>query len=138
MSEVAGMAPRLLGLRLAVRQQLVDLLGQRPDLGWEVLADPGLFTRADGGHFAAHAPQRPKSVKGLQRGEDQKPNAKRGEAPDQGLAQAMDLLVDSLARLCNLEAPADLRSGQDRVALSDAQRLRMVGHREFVAVVKVR
>src|SRR3954451_3811123 len=50
----------------------------------------------------------------------------------------MDLLVDGLARLCELEAPADLRSGQDRVALGDAQRLRMVGHREFVAVIKVR
>ena len=38
----------------------------------------------------------------------------------------MDLLVDRLARLRDLETPADLRSGQDRVALGDAQRLGVI------------
>ena len=41
MGKVAGMTPRLLGLRLAVREQLVDLLGQRPDFGREILARCG-------------------------------------------------------------------------------------------------
>ena len=50
---------------------------------------------------------------------------------------SLDLVVDRLARLGDLEAPADLRSGQDGVALGDAQRLG-VGGGEFVAVVKVR
>ena len=36
MGEVAGVAPRLLGLGLAMREQLVDLLGQRPDFGREI------------------------------------------------------------------------------------------------------
>ena len=47
MGEIAGMAPRFLGLRLAVREELVDLLGQRSDLGREIVADAGLVARAD-------------------------------------------------------------------------------------------
>ena len=127
MGEIAGVAPRLLGLRLAVREQLVDLLGQRPDLGREIVADAGLVARADRGDLAADAPQRPQAVEGLQRGEHEQADAERDEAPDQGRTQAVDLVVDRLARLRDLEAPADLRSGQDRVALGDAQRLGVSG-----------
>ena len=54
-----GVTTRFLSLRLAVREQLVDLLGQRPDLGREFVADPRLVARADRGHFIAHAAQRP-------------------------------------------------------------------------------
>ena len=138
MGEVAGMPPRLLGLRFAVREQLVDLFGQRPDFGREILADAGLLARPDGGHFATHAAQRPQPIEGLQGGEDEKADAQCGEAPDQGLPQAMNLLVDGLARLRDLESPADLRSGQDRIPLRDPQRLGVIRDREFVAVVEVR
>ena len=36
MGEVAGVAPRFLRLVLAMLEQLVDLLGQRPDFGREI------------------------------------------------------------------------------------------------------
>ena len=68
--EVAGMTPRFLGLLLAVRQELVDLLGQRPDLGREILADAGLLARSDRGDLAAHAAQRPQAINRLQRGQN--------------------------------------------------------------------
>ena len=38
MGKVAGMPPRFLGLRLAVREQLVDLVDQRLDLPREASA----------------------------------------------------------------------------------------------------
>ena len=138
MGEIAGVAPRFLGLRLAMGEQLVDLLGQRPDLGREIVADPRLLARADGGDLVAHPAQRPQAVEGLQRGEHEQADAEREEAPEQRRAQALDLVVDRLARLRDLEAPADRRARQDRVALGDAQRLGMVGRRKFVAVVEVR
>ena len=47
MGEVAGVAPRFLGLRFAMREQLVDLFGQRTDFGREIVADAGLLARAD-------------------------------------------------------------------------------------------
>ena len=91
----------------------------------------------DRGDFAPHPAQRPQAVERLQRRQDQQPDAERGEAPEQGRAQFVDLLVDDLARLRDLEAPADLRARQDHVALGDPQRLGWP-RREFVAVVQVR
>ena len=90
------------------------------------------------GDFAAHAAQRPQAVEGLQRGEDEQADAERGEAPDQGRAQPVDLVVDRLARLRDLEAPADLRA---RAGSRRARRCAAARHgrdREFVAVVEVR
>src|SRR5436305_1139989 len=79
----AGVPPRLLGLRFAVGEKLIDLFGERPDFGREILADAGLFARTDRGDVAPHPPQRPEAVEGLQRGEPKQAGAKRGEAPDQ-------------------------------------------------------
>ena len=59
MGEVAGVAPRFLGLRLAMGQQFVDLVDQRLDLAREILGDAGLHAAADRGHLAPHAAQRP-------------------------------------------------------------------------------
>ena len=133
MGEVAGVAARLLGLLLAVREQLVDLVDQRADLQREILGDAGLRARADRDHFAPDPAQRPQAVERLQRGEHQKPGAERGEAGDQRRAQVPDLAVDHVARLGDLEPPADIAAGQDDIALDDAQRL--AG--EFAAVVGV-
>ena len=108
MGEVAGVAPRFLGLRLAMGEQFVDLVDQRLDLAREILGDAGLRARTDRGDFAPHPAQRPQAVKGLQRGQHQQPDAKRGEAADQGRAQVADLAVDRVARLGDLEPPADL------------------------------
>ncbi len=137
MGEVAGVAPRFLGLRLAVGEQLVDFFGQRPDLRREIRADAGLLARADRGHLAPNAPQRPQAVDGLQRGEDQQSQPQRPEAPDQGLAKPVDLVVDRLARLGDLVAPTDPGAGQGDVALGDAQRLVVPSRRKFVAVVEM-
>ena len=127
MGEVAGMAPRFLGLRLAMGQQLVDLVDQRLDLAREILGDAGLGAAADGGHFAPHAAQRPQAVNGLQRGEDEQAGAERGEAANQGRAKFADLPVDRIARLGDLEAPADVRipAGSRRARGSAAARLRI-------------
>ena len=97
MREIAGVAPRLLGLGFAMGEKLVDLFSQRADLGREVLADTGLLARADRSDIAPHPPQRPQTVESLQRGETKQPRAERGEAPDQRLAQPVDLLVHRFA-----------------------------------------
>ena len=97
------MAARLLGLRLAMGEQLVDLVDQRIDLAREILADPALAAAADGDHLAAHPAQRPQAVERLQRGQHQQAEAERGEAPEQGAPQVADLAVDDLARLGDLE-----------------------------------
>ena len=135
--EIARMAPRFLRLGLVVGEQLVDFLGQRPDLGREVVADARLLARPDRGDLAAHAAQRPKAVEGLQRRQDEQADAERSEAPDQSRAKLVDLLVDRFARLRDLEAPAHLRPRQDDVALGDPQRF-AARRAEFVAVVEVR
>ena len=62
MGEVAGMAPRLLGLCFAMGEKLVDLFGQRADFGGKFVADPGLIARTDRGDLVAHAPQRPEAI----------------------------------------------------------------------------
>lgn len=54
MGEISGVPACLFRLFLAVREQLIDLLGQRPDLRGEVAADPSLIARADRSHFAPH------------------------------------------------------------------------------------
>jgi hypothetical protein len=59
MSEVAGVAARLFSLRLAMREELVDFLGQRADFGWKGLGNAGRFARADQRDFAANSAQRP-------------------------------------------------------------------------------
>src|SRR3954454_1330553 len=106
MREVAGVPARFLGLRLAMRKKLVDLFGQRPDFGGKIVADPGLFARPDRGHLIADTPQWPQTVEGLKRCQRQKTDPKRTKAPDQGLAQVSDLLVNRLPRLGDLEPPA--------------------------------
>ena len=133
MGEVAGVAPRLLGLDLVMREQGVQLLGQRLDLARQALVDPRLLARADRGDRAADAAQRPQAVKRLQRGEHDQAEAEDAERADQRPAQHADLLVEHVAALRDLEAPAHRRAGQPDVALDDAQRL----GREFVAVVDV-
>ena len=129
--EIAGMAARLLGLDLVMREQGVQLLGQRLDLARQPLLDPRLLARADRGDRAAHAAQRPQTVDRLQRGEHDQAEAENAERADQGPAEHADLLVERVAALRDLEAPAHRRAGQADVALDDAQPLR----REFVAVV---
>src|SRR3954469_4215683 len=106
MGEVAGMAARFLGLRFIMLEQLIDLLRQGPDLGREILANPGFLTGADRGDFTTNAPQRPKPVEGLKSGEDEEADAEREEAPEQSGAKPVDLQIDRLARLGDLEAPA--------------------------------
>jgi hypothetical protein len=54
--EIAGMPPRLFGLRFIMFEELVDLLGHRPDFRREIAADPRLLARADRCHFLAHPP----------------------------------------------------------------------------------
>ena len=136
--EVAGVPPRFLGLRLAMGEQLVDFLGQRPDFRGKSSPTRVLSPERIDGDFAADAAQRPQPVEGLQRGQDQQANAEREEAPEQGRAQPVDLLVDHLARLRDLEAPADVasRAGSRRVRRCAAAR--HVRGREFVAVVEMR
>ena len=65
MGKVAGMPPRFLGLRLAVREQLVDLVDQRLDLPREALGHARLGAAADRRHLASHAPERPQPVNRL-------------------------------------------------------------------------
>jgi len=65
--EVAGVPPGFLRLCLAVREQLVDLLGQRPDFDREFGADAGFRAGADRRDLAPHAAQRPQAVERLQR-----------------------------------------------------------------------
>ena len=117
----------------------VDLLGQRADFGREILAEAGLGARADGDATSRRtsgvAAKDRKWFVSRVRVERRREG---GEAPDERRAQAADLVVDDLARLGDLKAPAGGRSGQDRIALGDAQRLEMLGGRKFPAVVKVR
>ena len=47
MGKIARVTPRFFGLFLAVRQQLVDFLGQRTDFGRKIGADARLFTRTN-------------------------------------------------------------------------------------------
>ena len=77
MGEIARVTACLLRLLLAVREELVDLLGERADLGREIRPDAGLLARSDRGDLAAHPPQRPQAVEGLQRCEDQQADAER-------------------------------------------------------------
>ena len=133
MGEVAGVAARLFGLVLIVGEKLVDLLGQRLDLVGKGLRDAGLRARPDCGDILPDAAKGPEAVEGLKRGEDQQANAERQETPEQGGAKLADLCVDHLARLRDLETPADVRPGQDHVPLGYAQRLAF----ELVAVVDV-
>src|SRR6478672_9521116 len=107
MGQVSSVPSCFLGLRLAVRQELVDLLRQWPDLDREFVADARLVAGADVGDFVAYAAQRPQPVESLQRREHQEADAQREEAPEEGEAQASDLVVDALTRLSHLEAPAD-------------------------------
>ena len=100
MGEIAGVTPRFLGLRLAMREQLVDLLGQRPDFGREIVADPGLLARADGRDLVAHPAQRPQAVEGLQRGEHEQAEAERGEAPEERSARRCWIWSSSVSRDC--------------------------------------
>lgn len=123
MGKVAGVPSRLFGLRFAMSEERVDLFRQRTDFGREVLPDPGLLARANRGNLPPYAPQRPQSVEGLKRGEDEQSDAERREAPEQDGAQVMNLIVEAFARLRDLEPPARRGPGQDRVALGDAQRL---------------
>ena len=99
MGEVAGVAPGLFGLRFAMGEKLVDLLGQRADLGRKSSADARLRARPDRGHLAPDPAQRPQAVDRLQCGEHDQPEPEHGEAPGQRRAQLADLLVDGLARL---------------------------------------
>ncbi len=71
MGEVAGMAPRFLGLALIVIEQLIELLDERADLVRKLRLDPRADPRADRRHGPAQAAQRPQAVGRLQRGEDQ-------------------------------------------------------------------
>ena len=87
MGEIAGVAPRFLGLLLAMRQQFVDLVHQRIDFAREILGDAALAAGADGDHLAPHPPQRPQAVARLERGQHQQAEPERGEAPDQGGAE---------------------------------------------------
>ena len=93
----------------------------------------GLRARPDRGDVLPDSAKRPEAVEGLKRGEDEQADAQRQEAPEQGGTKLADLRVDHLARLRDLETPADVRSGQDHVPLGYAQRLAF----EFVAVVDV-
>ena len=127
------MTPRFLGLRLAMRQQFVDLVDQRIDLAREILGNAGLGARPDRDDFAAHPAKRPKAVKRLQRGKDQQAETEHREAANQRCPKLADLPVDRIARLGDLEPPAHLAAGQDHVALEDAQRLAL----EFEAVALV-
>ena len=135
MGKVAGVAPGLLGLLLAMREQLVDLFGQRPDLGREIVGNPGfacqigsLPLRAAPG-AAAIARKTVCSAASINR-----PRPSTREAPEQGFAKLADLAVDHVARLRDLEAPADRRAGQDHVKLGHPQRLAV----EFRRVVNMR
>ena len=132
MGEVAGVAARFLGLRLAMGEQLVDLLDQRLDLAREILGDAGLRARPDRGDLAPHAAQRPQAVEGLQRGEDEQADAERGEAPDQGRAQARGSGRRS-SRATGRPGSASGRSDPGRMTSRSSDAQRLAG--EFVAVV---
>ena len=131
--EIAGVPPRLLGLQLVMREQGVQFLGQRLDLARQPFLDTRLLARTDRRDRAAHPAQRPQPVDRLQGGEHDQAEAENPERAEQGLAQHADLLVQRVAALRDLEAPAHRRAGQAHVALGDAQPL----HREFLAVEEV-
>ncbi len=133
MGEVAGVAPGLLGLPLIMLEQRVQLLGQGLDLLGEALGDARALARADRRDGAADPAQRPQAVERLEGGEDEEPEAEDPERAQQGLAQHADLLVEILAILGDLEAPARRRAGQLDVALDDPQGLAL----ELAAVVGV-
>src|SRR4029078_7070415 len=133
MREVAGVAPRLLGLFLAMDEQLVQFVDQREDLAREVFADPALRAGTNGDNLLPHAPQGPKSIESLERGQDKQPDAQRGERTDQGRPQLLDLAIDDFARLGDLESPTDIGARKYNVALDNAQRLIL----EFTAIVGV-
>src|SRR5258708_36381317 len=120
------MSPGFFGLSFTVREQLIDLFRQRPDFSREVIADPGLFARADRCDFVTHAPQGPEAIKGLERCKDEHSHSKGAEAPDERGAKAVDLLIDRFARLGDLKSPSHRRSRQYCIALGNAQRLRTV------------
>ncbi len=133
MGEVAGVAPRFLGLTFVVFDQRVQFLDHRTDLvGHRVRYASGLA----GTHprdLGADLAQRPEPVKGLQRCQRDQPEPEQGEGTDQRTPQHRDLAVEPVAALRDLEPPADRRSRQLHVALDDTQ---LLGP-ELVAVVTV-
>ena len=137
MGEIAGVAASFFRLVLIVGKQLIDLFGHRSDLGRKIAADAGLLAGTDVGDFLAHAAQGPQPEQGLQRGEYQQADAERGEAPDEGRPQPVDLVIDGLSRLRDLEAPAYGRTRKDHVPFGNSQRLGMAGRGKFVAVVEM-
>jgi hypothetical protein len=127
------MAPGLLGLLLIMLEKGVQFLGQGLDLGREALGDPRFLARSDGGDGAADPAQRPQAVERLEGGEDEQAEAEYPERADQRPPQHAALIVQVLAALRDLEAPAHLRAGQLDVALDHAQRLPL----QLAAVVGV-
>src|SRR5690606_15341632 len=77
--------------------------------------------------------QGPQAVDRLQRGDDDEAEAENAERAQQGAAQDADLLIEDVAILRDLEAPAHRRAGQPRLALDHPQFLAV----ELVAVVEV-
>ncbi len=61
------MGARLLGLLLVVREQIVQLLDQRPDLQRQRHVDPRRPARSHLGDREAHPPQWPQPVNRLER-----------------------------------------------------------------------
>src|SRR3546814_11152931 len=80
MGEVAGVAPRLLGLHLIMGEKLVQLLRHRLDLLGESFLDPGFLARADRRDGLAHAAERPQAVASRDRGTRDEADAEEAEA----------------------------------------------------------
>src|SRR3546814_5453704 len=122
MGEVAGVAPRLLGLHLIMGEKLVQLLRHRLDLLGESFLDPGFLARADRRDGLAHAAERPQAVEGLDRGQRDEAEAEEAEGAHHRPAEDTDLLVEPGAALRHLDRKSTRRYGQPPVATYDAQR----------------
>ena len=135
MGEVAGVAPRLLGLHLVMGEQVVDLVGQRLDLAREIARRCAVCVpERIGDHLAPHPAQRPQAVERLQRGEDEQAEAEHGEAARSGSRRSSLICSSIVSRdWATWKRQRTWLPGRTDVALDDAQRLAV----EFVAVVGV-
>ncbi len=117
------MGARFFRLALVMLQEGVELGGERLDLDRQRFVDAGLGAGADLGDGAAHAAQRPQAVKSLQCRHRQQAEAEHAERAHQRAPQNGDLLVERVAALRHLEAPARRRARQPDVAFEHAQGL---------------
>ena len=103
--EVAGVTACLLRLLLGVREELVDLLGERQDLGREIRPSTRLVPDRISATSPAHAAQRA-TVRRRSAAPQEQADAERREAPEQGQADLVNLLVDG----CRAIAPPGIAS----------------------------